>query len=253
MWRTFNPKDSGSYPDGLTLISHGLDNHLYGINNGPCPALPGALAHLEEHLLCTQEAIGSSPICSTTYPIKEVLLKDRHHPEPPFDEVLEQLLRKQEQLVANTEALAAALSANEAAVAANTTAVEAVVTLINNDSSQAAIDAATTVVENGTTQVEANTATLDKVTNPPVPPTVTGVSPASGPAAGGTAVTVTGTAFTGATAVNFDSAEATNVVVVSDTEVTVDSPAGTDGSSVNVTVTTPVGTSPVSGTFTYSE
>ena len=37
---------------------------------------------------------------------------------------------------------------------------------------------------------------------PPVP-TVTGVSPTSGPSTGGTTVTVTGTGLTGATAVNF--------------------------------------------------
>ena len=38
------------------------------------------------------------------------------------------------------------------------------------------------------------------------PPTVTGVSPTSGPTAGGTSVTITGTNFTGATAVKFGSA-----------------------------------------------
>ena len=37
-------------------------------------------------------------------------------------------------------------------------------------------------------------------------PTVTGVSPAAGPLAGGTAVTITGTGFTGATAVDFGTA-----------------------------------------------
>ena len=34
-------------------------------------------------------------------------------------------------------------------------------------------------------------------------PTVTGISPTSGPEAGGTQCTITGTGFTGATAVNF--------------------------------------------------
>lgn len=157
--------------------------------------------------------------------------------------------------MANTEALVAAVSANEAAVAANTTAVEAVVTLINNDSDQSAIDAATTVVTHSTTQVVANTATLDAVVNPPVAPTVTAISPASGPQAGATVVTVTGTALTGATAVDFGTVEATNVTIVSDTEVTAESPVGTDGSAVEVTVTTPVGTSPAvaEATFTYVE
>lgn len=193
---------------------------------------------------------GSTPLSSTNPPIKEGLLGIHHE---PLREVVENLLREQRELVANTDALTAAVSANEAAVAANTTAVEAVVELVNSKSDQAAVDAATSAVANSTTQVAANTATLDKLVNPPVAPTVTAVSPASGAAAGGTAVTVTGTALTGATAVLFGTETATNLVVVSDTEVTVDSPAGTDGTSVDVTVTTPVGTSIDSVTFAYVE
>ena len=64
-----------------------------------------------------------------------------------------------------------------------------------------------------------------------------GLSPTSGPAAGGTLVTITGTGFTGATAVDFGTTPATNLTVVSDTTITADSPAGTG--VVNVTVTTP--------------
>ena len=41
---------------------------------------------------------------------------------------------------------------------------------------------------------------------PPPVPTVTGVSPSSGPITGGTTVTITGTGFSGATAVNFGAA-----------------------------------------------
>ena len=41
-------------------------------------------------------------------------------------------------------------------------------------------------------------------------PTVTGISPTSGPSAGGTSVTITGTGFTGATAVDFGTTAATN-------------------------------------------
>ena len=47
-------------------------------------------------------------------------------------------------------------------------------------------------------------------------PTVTNISPNSGPAAGGTLVTITGTNFTGPTAVDFGTIAATNVTVVSD-------------------------------------
>ena len=49
-------------------------------------------------------------------------------------------------------------------------------------------------------------------------PAVTGLSPTSGPAAGGTLVTITGTSFTGATAVDFGTTAATNVTVVSNTD-----------------------------------
>lgn len=52
------------------------------------------------------------------------------------------------------------------------------------------------------------------------------VTPASGPAAGGTAVTLTGTAFTGASAVKFGTTPATSVVVVDDTTLTAVAPAG---------------------------
>ncbi|NDJ13771.1 MAG: hypothetical protein EBY17_21675, partial [Acidobacteriia bacterium] len=48
-------------------------------------------------------------------------------------------------------------------------------------------------------------------------PTVTSVSPARGPLAGGAAITITGTGFTGATAVTLGGTAVTSVVVVSDT------------------------------------
>jgi pectate lyase len=68
-------------------------------------------------------------------------------------------------------------------------------------------------------------------------PTVTAISPASGPAAGGTSVTITGSGFTGATGVNFGSTSATDVIVVDDTSITATSPAGAAG-VVDITVTT---------------
>jgi hypothetical protein len=73
-------------------------------------------------------------------------------------------------------------------------------------------------------------------------PTVTGVTPAVGPVAGGATVTVNGTGFEGATAVDFGSTPATNVVVTSSQTLTATSPAGGPG-SVDVTVTGPGGTS----------
>ena len=68
-------------------------------------------------------------------------------------------------------------------------------------------------------------------------PTVTGVSPSSGPAAGGTTVTITGTNFDGTTAVSFGSKPAASFSVVSDTTLTAVAPAGSG--TVDVTVSNP--------------
>ena len=91
-------------------------------------------------------------------------------------------------------------------------------------------------------------------TGPPSPaPTVTAVSPSSGPTTGGTGVTITGTGLTGASSVKFGSAPATNVSVNSDSNITATAPAGLAG-PVDVTVTTAGGTSAANpnDTFTYT-
>jgi hypothetical protein len=92
----------------------------------------------------------------------------------------------------------------------------------------------------------------DKFSYDPVP-TVTGVSPGTGPLAGGTSVTLTGTGFAGATAVHFGSAVAGSFTVVSATSITVATPAGSAG-TVDATVTTPGGTSATGSAdqFTYA-
>jgi IPT/TIG domain len=84
----------------------------------------------------------------------------------------------------------------------------------------------------------------------PPRPAITGLSPVSGVFAGGTLVTITGTGFTGATSVDFGSAPATDVTVHGDTQVTALSPAGTG--IVDVSVTTPGGTSPTTGADGYT-
>jgi hypothetical protein len=84
-------------------------------------------------------------------------------------------------------------------------------------------------------------------------PTVTKVVPRVGPIAGGTAVTITGTNFTRATAVSFGSNNASSFTIKSPTKIAVVAPpAGTVG-FVYVTVTTPGGTNAVSKSdvFTY--
>jgi len=86
----------------------------------------------------------------------------------------------------------------------------------------------------------------------PPAPTVTGISPSSGPTNGNTSVTITGTNFTGATAVKFGSTNAASYTVNSATQITATSPAGSAG-TVDITVTTAGGTSATSSSdqFTY--
>ena len=88
------------------------------------------------------------------------------------------------------------------------------------------------------------TGPADQFTYVPMPG-VGGVAPGQGPAAGGTQVTITGTDFTGATGVDFGGHPATSFTIVSPTEIIAVSPAG--AGTVDVTVTTPGGTSPTTG------
>ena len=86
-------------------------------------------------------------------------------------------------------------------------------------------------------------------------PVVTGVTPASGPVAGGTSVTISGSNFTGATQVSFGSMACTVFTVDSDTQITIDSPVATNAGAVDITVTVPIGgTSATSAAdqFTYT-
>jgi hypothetical protein len=82
-------------------------------------------------------------------------------------------------------------------------------------------------------------------------PVVTGIAPSSGTSAGGMPVTITGSGFAGATAVDFGTVPAGSFTVDSDTQITAAAPAGTG--IVDVTVTTPGGTSAVSSVdhFTF--
>jgi IPT/TIG domain len=83
-------------------------------------------------------------------------------------------------------------------------------------------------------------------------PAVTGISPKSGGVGGGTTVTVTGSGFTNATLVQFGGINASTMAFASDTQITATSPPGAAG-AVDVTVTTPAGTSAASlaDKFTY--
>jgi hypothetical protein len=84
------------------------------------------------------------------------------------------------------------------------------------------------------------------------PPVVTGISPSTGPVAGGSSVTITGNNLAAATTVSFGAALAT-ITSDSATQLVVTSPAGSPA-TVDVTVTTAGGTSPTSAAdqFTYA-
>src|SRR5258708_4670920 len=75
-------------------------------------------------------------------------------------------------------------------------------------------------------------------------PVITNVSPNFGPDTGGSVVTIIGSGFTGATAVDFGPNAATTFTVDSDTQITATTPAYVP-IIVDVTVTTPSGTNPI--------
>jgi hypothetical protein len=86
------------------------------------------------------------------------------------------------------------------------------------------------------------------------PPSVTSLSPNDGPLSGGTSVTISGAGFTLDSTVAFGMTPAESVTINSSTSITAVSPVGESTGATPVTVTTPGGTSPVSGSaqeFTY--
>jgi hypothetical protein len=82
-------------------------------------------------------------------------------------------------------------------------------------------------------------------------PTVTSVTPSSGPVGGGTSVTIAGTSFKKVKAVKFGSTNATSFTVQSQTSITAVSPPGATAGNVDVRVTTLQGTSSVSASDTF--
>ena len=82
-----------------------------------------------------------------------------------------------------------------------------------------------------------------------LPPSILSLDPATGPATGGTLVTITGSAFTGSTEVQFGSIDAQFTVVDDDT-IAATTPLGIG--VVDVTVTTPLGSTTDNNAFTYN-
>ena len=124
-----------------------------------------------------------------------------------------------------------------------------VITLTNPASVAGTVDV-TVVSPNGTSAISA----ADRFTYG-TGPIVAGLSTASGPIAGGTAMTITGANFTGATDVYFGAIDVplvAGMINLGGTAITLTSPAGAAGTT-DVTVVSPNGTSTLSSAdqFTY--
>jgi hypothetical protein len=106
------------------------------------------------------------------------------------------------------------------------------------------------------TNTDAQSATLAQAFTYALPaPSISNVTPNSGPTTGGTPVTITGTNFQSGATVTFGARAATDVVVVSATTITARTPLGpaNEQLAVNVTVTNPDATTgSASGAFTYT-
>jgi large repetitive protein len=82
-------------------------------------------------------------------------------------------------------------------------------------------------------------------------PTVTGLTPSGGPAAGGTSVIINGTSFVPGLTVAFGGTPATGVIMHTGTSITAEAPPGTSG-WVDVSVTTAAGTSATTSLDRYA-
>jgi IPT/TIG domain len=99
------------------------------------------------------------------------------------------------------------------------------------------------------------TYTVSATPPPPNSPVITKVTPATGLAAGGTSVKIDGTALVnpdGTATISFGANTASGVSCVNATSCTAVSPAGTDGTTVDVQVTTTVGSSPAGAADRFS-
>jgi hypothetical protein len=123
------------------------------------------------------------------------------------------------------------------------------------DADVANINAALTQLQSADAALATSATNLQGLEPAPAPPSapvpvVTAVADTSSGGAladaGGDNVTVTGSGFSGATAVNFGATPATSFTINSDTEIVAVSPAGPTGTTVDITVVTPAGTSAVS-------
>src|SRR5579862_3345255 len=103
------------------------------------------------------------------------------------------------------------------------------------------------------TNSDSQTGTLTngyRYTNPP--PSVTSISPASGPATGGTSVTITGTGFLSGATVSIGGTAATGVTVVSGTSIAATTPAHAAGTATVVVTNSDGQNSSLKNGYTYA-
>ena len=82
-------------------------------------------------------------------------------------------------------------------------------------------------------------------------PTISSIAPAFGIVNGGTSITITGTQFASGVAVTVGGTSATNIVMVSATQITATTPSGTAGAKDVVVTNADTGTITSTGGFTY--
>jgi serine/threonine protein kinase len=116
-----------------------------------------------------------------------------------------------------------------------------------SSSASASSSASSSAKASASASSSAKASASSSASSSPPAPALTGISPASGPAGGGTSVTITGTGLAGAKGISFGGAAAT-ITADSATQITVTSPPGNPG-TVNIIVVTPGGTTAIQ--FTY--
>lgn len=113
-------------------------------------------------------------------------------------------------------------------------------------------DSTTSSSSTTTTASTTTTSSTTTTTAPPAPPTLSSLSRTFGSQAGGTQVTIFGSGFTADATVTFGDNTADDIVVVDATKITVDTPAGTAGETVDVTVTQTSGSDTLTNAFLYT-
>ena len=130
------------------------------------------------------------------------------------------------------------------------------VTVVSSTSITCLTPAGTPGVVDVSVTTSGGTATLDDAFTYNAGPALTGVAPGNGPSSGGTALTLTGTGFTangaGTNTVTVGGAPCASVTSTSDTQITCNSPPGTAGTAVDVTVSNANGSATLTGGFTYN-